>query len=107
MLNFLSLLFNQILKYRRSLIEENSVMQYRNMDSLFRGVLSSRKGFDLFLESIGWKNSGQYRVIEYLDGEFLQFVFGNSFELERLQRESERLISHLMMRLKIIRLLFL
>jgi len=76
------------------LTESDMVMQYRNMDSLFRDVSSSiEKDSICFLKASEWKNIGQFRVIEYLDGEFLQFVFGNSFELERLQRESERLIS--------------
>lgn len=76
------------------LTEENMVMQYRNMDSLFQGALSSsEKDKICILKAAEWKDVGQYRIIEYLDGEFLQFVFGNSFELERLQRESKRLIS--------------
>tara|TARA_B100001287_G_scaffold276768_1_gene289307 strand:+ start:45 stop:1580 length:1536 start_codon:yes stop_codon:yes gene_type:complete len=76
------------------LTEENVVMQYRNMDSLFHdGLTSSEKEAICSLRAAEWKAIGQYKLIEYLDGEFLQFVFGNSYELERLQRESKRLIS--------------
>jgi len=76
------------------LTDENNVMQYRNMDSLFRGISSfSEKDSICLSKASEWENIGQYRVIEYLDGEFLKFVFGNSFELERLQRESALLIS--------------
>jgi hypothetical protein len=76
------------------LTQENTVMQHRNMDSLFGGAFSSLEQDSICtFKAKEWKEAGQYQRIEYLDGEFLQFVFGNSFELERLQRESKRLIS--------------
>jgi signal transduction histidine kinase len=76
------------------LTQENTVMQHRNMDSLFSGAFSSLEQDSICtFKAKEWKEAGQYQRIEYLDGEFLQFVFGNSFELERLQRESKRLIS--------------
>ncbi len=76
------------------LTQENTVMQHRNMDSLFSGAFSSRQQDSICtFKAKEWKEAGQYQRIEYLDGEFLQFVFGNSFELERLQRQSKRLIS--------------
>ena len=46
------------------LTEEDMVMQYRNMDSLFRDVSSSiEKDSICFLKAAEWKDVGQYRII--------------------------------------------
>ena len=76
------------------LTEENGIMQYRNMESIFGNTADEARKDSICVESAKeWKAAGQFQLIEYLDGEFLQFIFGSSFELGRLQNESERLIA--------------
>ena len=67
------------------LTEENGIMQYRNMESIFGNTADEARKDSICIESAKeWKAAGQFQLIEYLDGEFLQFIFGSSFELGRL-----------------------
>jgi len=76
------------------LTEGNDIMQHRNMEAMFGDAKGNDEKDSICIEkAISWKVAGQFQLIEYLDGEYLQFIFGNSFELERLQDESERLIA--------------
>lgn len=76
------------------LTQDNEVMQFRNMDSLFNEYHSEYEQDSICkIKARQWTDLGQFQRIEYLDGEFLQFVFGSSFELERLQTKSDFLIA--------------
>lgn len=76
------------------LTQGNEVMQFRNMDSLFNDHQAEFEQDSICqIKAKEWTELGQYQRIEYLDGEFLQFVFGNSFELENLQKKSDLLIA--------------
>jgi signal transduction histidine kinase len=76
------------------LTEENAIMQHRNMEAIFGNTNGEDEKDSVCIEKAkSWKAAGQFQLIEYLDGEYLQFIFGNSFELERLKDESERLIA--------------
>lgn len=76
------------------LTQENTVMQFRNMEALFGDKISpAQQDSTCKSRANEWVKAGQFQSIEYLDGEFLKFVFGNSYELERLQLESDVLIA--------------
>ncbi|RCL75349.1 MAG: sensor histidine kinase [Flavobacteriales bacterium] len=95
---------NQDIEFSYSIIESNNdipvvlligdeVSQYRNMDSFFtEGLAQKEKDSICLLKSGIWKANGQFYEIEYYDGMFLQFLYGNSLELKRLQNESKELI---------------
>ena len=71
----------------------DEVSQYRNMDSFFtEGLTQKRKDSICLLKSGIWKANGQFYEIEYYEGMFLQFMYGTSLELKRLQHESKELI---------------
>ena len=95
---------NQDIQFSYSIIESNNdipvvlimgdkVSQYRNMNAFFNDSISDKQKDSICLHwAASWKDSSQFYQIEYFDGMYLQFTYGNSFELERLQKESKTLI---------------
>ncbi len=95
---------NQDIEFSYSIIESNTdipvvlligdeVSQYRNMDSFYNEGLSQKEKDSICLvKSQKWKENNQFYKIEYFEGMYLEFIYGNSFELERLQGESQKLI---------------
>ncbi|MGB1729953.1 MAG: hypothetical protein ACPHF2_08120, partial [Crocinitomicaceae bacterium] len=95
---------NQDIEFSYSIIESNNdipvvlligdeVSQYRNMDSFFtEGLTQKEKDSICLLKADIWKGNGQFYEIEYYEGMFLQFIYGTSLELKRLQDESKELI---------------
>ncbi|MDB3905122.1 HAMP domain-containing histidine kinase [Crocinitomicaceae bacterium] len=95
---------NQDIQFSYSIIESNidipvvlvmgnEVSQYRNMNSFFHeGLTQKQKDSICLFKSKEWKENNQSYKIEYYEDMYLDFIYGNSFELNRLQRESMRLI---------------
>ena len=96
---------NQDIQFSYSIIESNidipvvlimgdEVSQYRNMDAFFNdGYTQKQKDSICHIKSKEWKENKQSYKIEYYEDLFLDFTFGNSFELIRLQKESIKLIA--------------
>lgn len=95
---------NQDIQFSYSIIESNvdipvvllmgnEVSQYRNMNTFFlEGLTQKQKDSICLLKSKEWKDNKQSYKIEYYEDMYLDFIYGNSFELNRLQRESKKLI---------------
>ncbi|MDB2408568.1 HAMP domain-containing histidine kinase [Crocinitomicaceae bacterium] len=95
---------NQDIQFSYSIIESNvdipvvlvmgnEVSQYRNMNTFFHeGLTQNQKDSICLLKSKEWKDNKQSYKIEYYEDMYLDFIYGNSFELNRLQRESKNLI---------------
>ncbi len=76
------------------LLMNNEISQYRNMDAFFTKTMTDmQKDSVCLFYAHSWRDSSQFYNIEYYEGLYLQFVYGNSFELERLKKESEKLIN--------------
>lgn len=96
---------NQDIEFSYSIIESNDdipvvllmsddVSQYRNMEAFFTEKMSDieKDSVCRFLAQ-SWIRNDQFYNIEYYDGLYLKFVYGSSFELDRLRQKSEKLIN--------------